>query len=47
MYCIEWNNISVPDFKTRIAAQNYIDKITRRIAPEFTYRIIESIPPKS
>ncbi|MCX9085878.1 MAG: hypothetical protein OIN87_13890 [Candidatus Methanoperedens sp.] len=44
MYFVEWNNISVPGFKTRIAAQNYIEKIAKRIVPEFTYRIIESIP---
>jgi hypothetical protein len=47
MYCVEWNNISVPGFETRTAAQNYIEKIAERIAPEFTYLIIESIPPKS
>lgn len=47
MYCIEWNNISVPGFRTRTEAQNYIENIAKRIAPEFTYRITESIPSKS
>jgi hypothetical protein len=47
MYCVEWNDISVPGFGTRTPAQNYIEKIAKRIAPEFTYRIIESIPPIS
>lgn len=44
-YSVEWNGISVPGFNTREMAQDFIEKIAKRIAPDFVYRIIELIPP--